>query len=351
MTVNRKQLLTDLTKVQKFVSTKNSLSILSHISFKENELIVVSNENEVHIDNLDIEGDFCVDFFKLQKALKNLKSEYVDIIPENNYQLTIVDGKRKVEIAILPNEKFPNLVKEDNSIISSKEVVLLNNIQVNTLLNTTSKSESRRFVSGIFFDGENFVSTDGKQLTTVKPTTYISDIEDTEIVVNYSALSSVKQVKNEMYLFAFSEKYTKIQYQNVTIYGRNIEGNFPPYKRVIPSDIDNFAHISVKKSELIEELKYIKNLSDHEGRKMIARIKPTKIDISSDCNNKQVSTSIVCTTDIVVDIALNYEFILNFLTVTKDLHSCCDIYIKDGRSAILFKDTYGITYLCMPMTY
>ena len=121
------------------------------------------------------------------------------------------------------------------------------------LLSAVSEDETRYFMNGIYFDGENIVSTDGRRLIYTEN----KNINRNCIASCFKCRKLWTQAK-EIYI---GLKCTKLVFSDCTFYIEHIDGQFPNYKKVTPEFSDNYTVIIPAKKELEYFLKKQKVLS------------------------------------------------------------------------------------------
>lgn len=124
------------------------------------------------------------------------------------------------------------------------------------ILSSVSEDEMRPAMNGFYFDSENVVSTDGRKL-----------IYTENKNVNRNCIASCYKCKNlwsqakEIYI---GLKCTKLVFSDCEIYIEHIDGQFPPYKKVIPEFSDNYTVTIPAKKELDYFIKKAKILNSRD---------------------------------------------------------------------------------------
>lgn len=128
------------------------------------------------------------------------------------------------------------------------------------LLSAVSKDDTRYFMNGIYFDNENVVSTDGRALIYTENKNI-----NRNCVASCCGCKKLWTQAKEIYI---GLKCTKLVFSDCEFYVGHIEGQFPPYNRVIPEFSDNYTVTIPAKKELEYFLKRAKvtNAKDPEVR-------------------------------------------------------------------------------------
>ena len=127
-------------------------------------------------------------------------------------------------------------------------------------LSAVSEDEIRYFMNGLYFDNENVVSTDGRKLIYTEN----KNVNRNCIASCYGCKKLWTQAK-EIYI---GLKCTKLVFSDCELYVGHIDGQFPPYNKVIPEFSDNYTVAIPAKKELEYFLKRAKvtNAKDPEVR-------------------------------------------------------------------------------------
>lgn len=252
--------------------------------------------------------------------------------------ITFRQGKTKGVFPVIVVEDFPlpPVLEEEAQEISS--AFLLDNMPL--LLFTASTDDARPALTGINFvvsdEVLTIVSTDGFRLSLVKEKrkgTFSSMIIPAEFlkeVIHY--IQDTKKVG-----FTYSEKEHLVRFEigNTAFYSRLIDGDFPPYERVIPDE--KTATATLKREELLRNTKLISifarefsNVVLYDFSKDGLRLSPKK-----EANEENKTTQDIVYTGEPLRVAFNYKYVLDFL---QHIDSP-DIVVELSRSdaPVLFK--------------
>jgi DNA polymerase-3 subunit beta len=277
----------------KFSCTKENLSrslnITSRITTKNinlpilnNVLIDIRNKNlKLQSTNLEIfiisktrakieeEGSFTLP--------AKLFSDYINLLPEERIDIELIEGdiikiecgKFKTKIKGISASEFP-LIPEISKENIFKVKVMDFKQMIEKVVFAASSNEIRPELSGIFFKldyKENKLisaATDSYRLAENKIEVIESSgkIDEKGIIVPAKTLQEVTRIigilkelpesSNEMEI-AVGDNQVLFIYDDVEILSRLIEGNYPEYQHIIPSDFKTTAVLN--KEELIKAIK------------------------------------------------------------------------------------------------
>ena len=176
----------------------------------------------------------------------------------NEKQVVIAQAKTRGSFPVIMADDFPlpPLMKEEEQKMDAQEFVK----KLPLVLFTASNDDTRPVLTGVNFvnsDGEFLmVSTDGFRLSIIKekrslslPSMIIPSDFLSELIRN------VKTEKNLSFVYSEEEKIMKFSIGNTDFYTRLIDGDFPPFERVVPTEMKT--KVIVDRSEFIRNIKLI----------------------------------------------------------------------------------------------
>ncbi|NPB08010.1 MAG: DNA polymerase III subunit beta [Aquificae bacterium] len=266
--VDREELEEVLKKAKESTEKKAALPILSNflITASGESLTVKATDLENYLlvgvrAEVEEEGEVCVHSQKLYDIVKNLSSVYVEIFTEGE-KLVISGGRSLYKLPTAPTEDFPEFpeIAEGEETISGN--LLLNGID--KVEYAVAKEETNIALQGMFLRGYegriHFVGSDGHRLALYEPVGELS----TELLIPKKSLKVLKKLitgiedvrvaKSEEETFAY---FTTEEWKFAA---RLLEGEFPDYVSVIPSEFS--AEVLVEVEELLKALKRLKSISE-----------------------------------------------------------------------------------------
>lgn len=359
ITLERDTLLQKMQIASRFVSDKlNASSALQGIFMKaapEKLLLYATNLNMYYHTSIQVsvpdEFHSILEPKKIIEFMQLLQPGPMDLVFEEN-QLTITQGKTKGVFPIIVSEEFPlppDLLEERQTINSK---FLLDNLPF--ILFTASTDDARPVLTGINFvvtdDELLIVSTDGFRLSMLKDKskgTFSSMIIPAEflreLIRNMDEKTEVTFVhskKENIVLFSANDDY---------YYTRLIEGEFPPFEKVIPAE--KTTTVVLKKEDLLRNTKLISifardysNVIVYEFTSDGLILRPKKE------GNKENTTS----QDIQHEgenhsVAFNYRYVLDFLNHTKATDIVVEILRGDAPVVFKEKDNESFVHIIMPV--
>jgi len=256
----KENLLDGINTVQKAVSNKNTIPILSGIYLKavDNNLYFAATDLEIGIEckvpvQVIEEGEVVLParhFSELVRKLPNTKiviSYLADIIGIN-----IQYGEAEVNLKGWPGEEFPLIPELEGNFQVDIDAAILKNMIKQTLF-ATSLDDNRPIFTGVLLEIEDdevhMVSTDTHRLALRIGKVGKSTDKKLSLIIPGKTLGEVNRIiKDDEELLTIKGNMNQVSFetQDTKIISRIIEGKFPNYKQVIPQDYKTFIKVKTK---------------------------------------------------------------------------------------------------------
>lgn len=349
--------------------TSNKLSSLIAlqgvlIEIKENKISFYStNLNAYFYTDISIKTEeevkFVIDPKKVIEFISLLPEANIDLEIKEN-QLIIKAGKTKGNFALVNANDFPPppAIKEKKQPL--KKSFLYENLPL--VLFAASTDETRPVLNGINFlteDAEmSIASTDGFRLSLMKikiednfplPSLIIpSDFLDGFL----KFITTEDKNKKEEILFGYSKEEKAIVFQvgRNSFYSRLIEGDFPPFEKVIPSEVNT--KVIINKEEFLRNIKLASVFARDYSNIVILNIRKGGLYIHPRIDNGQNEDTAY--QDAQVEgkeqkIAFNFRFILDLLNHIKDEKITLEIMKPDAPAIFKVESKPNFIHLIMPV--
>lgn len=344
----------NLSTASRFISSKiSSIQSIQGIKLaagKETITLTTTNLNDFyHVEiaaSVESEGEVV---FDLKKAI-----EFVSLlgpgelnIETNEGSVVINQGKNKGYFNVYPTEDFPELPH-----IEGKEIELSKNIieKLYLILFSSSKEETRPVLTGVFFGmksgGGEIVSTDGFRLSLLRVGKSILELPGA-IIPAHILSEVVRQAKKQTaisVILSDSEKIVKFSMGKSHIYSRVIEGEFPPYEKVVPKS--QTTRVLVDKNEFLRNIKLISVFARESGDIVLFDITKEGLTLkpkTTQGNDSQAFMEHVEFEGEPLKIAFNYRYVLEFLnTISIDT---VVMELTTSTAPTVFRDPKSEEYL------
>lgn len=313
VTLNRAVFIQELATVQRAISTKTTIPILTgvKIELKESGLVLTGSNADISIETiLDKDNEKAgMDIASTGAIVLQARffSEIVRKLPEDtftlevieNNQVSITSGKANFIVNGLDADNYPHLPIVERTNEMTLSVELLNQLISETVF-AVSQHESRPILTGVHFVLENqkllAVATDSHRLSQ-----RIIPMEQGgafNIVIPGKSLVELSRSlgdKEEDVEISIMENQVLFKTKNMLFYSRLLEGNYPDTNRLIPTSFDTEIEFNVPSFLAAIERA---SLLSHEGRNNIVRLSITEENVFLYGNSPEVGK---------VEEDLNYE--------------------------------------------
>jgi DNA polymerase-3 subunit beta len=250
--VSSMELLGHLQAISRVISSKNTLPILDNFLFsmEGGELEITASDLEstlitkIQLENTDGSGIIAIPARILNDTLK----EFPDIpltFEINTENLTIVIQSENGKFSIMGQNgaEFPQMpvIKDDQKQkVELEQEVLLSGI--NKSLFATADDELRPVMNGIFLelssDDITFVASDAHKLVRYKRTDASAGTASSFILPKKPAslLKNILPREENNVLLEFDDRNASFTLTSYKLVCRLVEGNYPSYNSVIPTD-------------------------------------------------------------------------------------------------------------------
>jgi len=293
--ISSTELLKHLQIVNRVISSKNTLPILDNFLFKlsKNELEITASDLEstlitkVVLENASEEGSIAIPAKILTDALKEF-SEQPLTFDINLETLAIVISSETGKFNIVGQKgtdfpQLPGLKDEQKTSFKINSDVLLAGIS-NTIF-ATAEDELRPVMNGIFVElsTENltFVASDAHKLVRYRRTDTKAEAESSFILPKKPAslLKNILPAESNEVSVEFDDKNAYFNLEKYKLISRLIDGNYPSYSSVIPSDNPN--KLTVDRVEFTNALKRVSVFSNQASNLVKLKISGNQISISA----------------------------------------------------------------------
>lgn len=253
--VSSTDLLNHLTSISRVISSKSTLPILDNMLFNlsETRLTITASDLEttlitwVELENTDGIGIFAVPAKILIDTLKEFPEQPLTFQVNNEtFGIEIFSENGKFSIPGYNGEDYPDQPQIDPN--SSRTVqmghdVLLSGI--NKTLFATADDELRPVMNGILVelatDEATFVASDAHKLVRYKRSDIKSEVESSFILPKKPAALLKNLLPKEDFdvKIDFDDKNAFVTMTNFTLICRLVEGKYPSYNSVIPTNNPN----------------------------------------------------------------------------------------------------------------
>ncbi|GJQ57988.1 MAG: DNA polymerase III subunit beta [Candidatus Scalindua sp.] len=346
--------------VESVISSSNLKPILQNVKITayDNRLELSTTDLEVsityHINplNISVPGTIVCPEHKISSVVKEWKNNTIDLIEnERVCEITGKDGYFKI-LCATPEDfpHIPNFIDEDFIEIDSQ--VFAEMIKKTMFIALADKTKTAS--SGIFFDIDGnqakMVTNDGRRLAEIKRKINNSKEQTKSCVIPIKSASQILKILvegEESVKVKIDEKRILIRTENVTLSSQLIDGSYPNYEKVIPSDLNKTSVLN--RAEFISAVRKGAIMTVEDYKLLCFKFFNNMLEIkclTPDVGEARLSMEIEYT-DEELEIGFNPDYILDFLRVVEDNQVQFDL--KDKGTAGIFRIGNQYQYMLMPL--
>lgn len=362
ITCTQENLKSGLSTVGRIISSSNTLPILSNLLVRtENGVLKISSTNlEVAITTevrcrVEEEGGVTVVSKTINELINNLPNKNINLETQNN-ELKIETDNYHTTVKTLPTEEFPIIPKVE----SGKTLTLDSQdlkISLDQVIFAASLNQTQPEISGILlkcFEGTlKIAATDRYRLAEKKLELKEKPNNSFEVIIPQKTALELSRIigsqKGQVEIM-FGETQVAIIFNNTQIISRLIDGQYPDYEQIIPSNFK--IDVATEKLPLLSALRAVAVFSQggNSVRFEFSQENQTLIlsAESSELGKSQVELPAKITGNSAV-VLLNFHYVLDSLSSIDSANVVMKIIDDNSPSLILPEGKSDYIYLVMPI--
>lgn len=360
--ISKESFLDGLQRVQHVVSSRTTLPILSNVLLvgRGDRLHLTTTDLDVGISGgveavIDKEGATTLPAKRLLSIVRELPSSEVTVAVDSKNVASIECGPSFFKIIGLSEEEFPPLPDfSEARVFEIEQRVLRDGLRKTSY--AISTDETRYVLNGIFAafrDGRlTLVATDGRRLAMADTELEFPESSETEVIIPSKAIQELQRLvvgegKVEVRL---SDNQVAFAVGDSLLVSKLIEGNYPNYRQVIPSEPDK--RVEIDREHLHNTVRRVALLASDKSNSVKLVFKEGQLEVSA--NSPDVGEARE-TLDVPysgkgMQIAFNPEFLMAPLRNLETETVLLDLIDEMSPGVIRVpQDTGGFLYVLMPM--
>lgn len=359
ITTNKEQLLKAVAQAGRFTSSRvGATAGLQGVLF-------ANNKGKLHIYSTNLntffhtilesgeEGEvkFLLDPHKITEFISLLNDGEITLFPEKD-KVIISQKKTKGAFPFLSHSDFPTppVVEGEGQTINVKKFEKL----ISLVLFSASRDLSRPVLSGINFvekDGDmDIVATDGFRLSLFH---IKNELKMKSMLIPADFLleltRNIKEKETIIINYLDGEKMVYFKTGDDEYYTRLIEGDFPPYERVIP--IEKKTTVSVDRNDLIRNVKIISVFARDFSSIIICQFKKGELVLSpkTEGGGENTTTQEIEFEGEEMRVAFNFKFLLEFLNTMDEERVIIELLRPDAPVVLKTQKEKEYLHIIMPV--
>jgi DNA polymerase-3 subunit beta len=366
ITVNKFDLLKELTATQGVVERKTTIPILSNFLFEAagDKLSITATDLDLSLRTscparVKKEGSCTIPARKLYDYVKLLPDGDITIKLLENHWVNIRSGRSNTKMVGMARSNFPSL-----PVFPTTGMVKIPSLALRTMIGKTifaiSNEESRYTLNGALLvlkpESLVMVSTDGHRLAHIERQGGKYEISgEMKTLVPKKAMSELysllQSTDAEEIEFAKDESTLFFRIGGRLLTSRQLTGQFPNYEAVLPKDNDK--SVTIRTDEFMQAILRVAQFADERSQAIKVKLEKDELRISSSSTETGESEDSIVTayTGETVIIGFNSQYLIEFLKAagTDDVR----LEFKNAQSAGQLRPETGeefrYRYVVMPM--
>ena len=306
-TINRSAFIKELNNVQRAISSKTTIPILTGLKLDVNTdaITLTGSDADISIETtipasddnntlvVEDAGSIVLPARFFSEIVKKLPEDTMTVNVVDGFQTQITSGAASFTINGLDPENYPHLPEIDTTNTITLAGDVLKELIGQTVI-AVSNQESRPILTGVHFilaNGEFLaVATDSHRLSQRRIKLPEANNANYDVIIPGKSLTELSRMigdNNPDVQMRLSENQVLFVLGNTSFYSRLLEGNYPDTSRLIPKESNTTVEISAPAlSAAIERA----SLLSHESRNNVVRfsVNPTDKTITIFGNSPDV---------------------------------------------------------------
>jgi len=300
--INAEVLSSYVNLVSKVVSSKANMPILNNLLLETSKdtLILTGTDLDIQITaktpvTSEKDGQITVN--------SRLFSQYINTVPKaesveielDKSKLVVTSKVGSASFAVKDAEEFPLFETSDLEPLFEMDKAQLSQMIDKTVF-AAAKEDIRPILTGVNFEMEGdyvtMVALDTFRLSKIATKVTNKIVGKKQFVISAFSLENVTRIANDSFVSSVADKdtvslkasesgnYVMIEYGDVQIFSRFIEGDYPEYKQAIP--VAHQTEITVNRSQMLDSLKRVGVFAQSAiGQKVIMNFHDGMVEMES----------------------------------------------------------------------
>ena len=359
--IKRDELKGAVSSVIGVVDRKQTMPILGHILLEtiNNALKLTATNLEVQISSLaeaskmDSFDSIAVSGRKFYEIIRSLDSKEVELTIVKE-QLVIKTNNSSYKISTLPGNDFPLFDNTDSS-----EALSINQEKLLTLFNKThfsmAQQDVRFYLNGLLLETEpnklRAIATDGHRLALSEMTIDKKQINPTASIVPRKAIQELIRllVNKEDVKAEIGSNSIRFAFNNLTFITKLIDGKFPDYNRVIPTNTE--INIQLNSQALKPSLQRVAILANEKFKGIRLETTGNSLDLSSENPEQEEANETIPLQEKIkkIVVGFNVSYLIDAVSSCEGNAVCLSLNDENSSALITSPEDKDTKYVVMPM--
>lgn len=364
--ISREALLKPLQSVIGIVERRHTLPILSNVLIekKQDQLTLMATDLEIqistkiHYEDSGEEFAITVSAKKLQDICRAFSEDTLLTIDKEDSRIQVKAEKSRFNLQTLPAEDFPKIAAmgDNQSTIKLSQSTL--KLLLDRVQYAMAQQDIRYYLNGLLFISEpaniKVVATDGHRLALINHSIEQQPdiVKGQEVILPRKSvieLSKLLSDSDEEITIEIGQNQVKFSFSNIVMISKIVEGKFPDYTKVVPSNYQN--HIVINRLQLLHALQRVAILSNEKFSGV--RIVLTQNSLRIICSNNELEEAQeeleINYDGTPLDIGFNVRYLLDVLNNLDNEEIVCSFGDVNSSALITTPNNDDFKYVVMPM--
>lgn len=366
--IEKAVLLKTLSHAQSIVEKRNTIPVLSNVRIEVTPDSIHFKATDMDTEITEItdakikeEGATTAPAHMLYDIVRKLTdgAEVELTFPDEKGQLSIASGRSKFSLPTIAVEDFPVIAGDELPIRFEMKNEDLKDVIDRTQF-AASTEETRYYLNGLYIhaktEGETkvlrVVATDGHRLACVESPLPQGAEKMSGVIVPRKTVAEIRKLLDDSNAqtveISLSENKICFTLKDITLTSKLIDGTYPDYERVIPTNNNKVLELSVKDlSTAVDRVSVVAEAT--RAIKLITNKNHLVITASSQTLGSALEDLEASYDSEALEIGYNFRYLLDILSEVKG--DTVQITFSDGSSPSIVRDTADSSaiYVLMPM--
>ena len=359
--LKRENLLKSLQSIIGVVEKRQTMPILANVllSCESNVLTLIATDLEVELIstfNIDSSDSLTTTLpgRKLLDICRSLPEGSIISIGVNEKKAVITSGKSKFSLTTLPANEFPVIPN-----INGEQQIKINQSDLRYLIENTqfsmAQQDVRYYLNGLLIEIDSdqlkAVATDGHRLAFCRKQLNSTAPENKSVIIPRKGVLELQRLIGGTtdITIELGVNHIRVAFDTICFTSKLIDGRFPEYERVIPSDTSN--HFLANKDALKTSLQRTAILSNEKYRGIRLVINQNQLTLQAhNPEQEEAEESLeIQYTGVDIEVGFNVNYLIDALSVI-DADEV-SLSMVDGNSSCLITDPGNnqAKFVVMPM--
>jgi len=360
----RDELLKPLLAVSGIVEKRHTLPILSNVLFEriEERLHLLATDLEIQVSTSFLCSQKGADNYlvtvsarKLQDILRALPEQAEIILEAQNNRILVRSGKSRFTLQTLPAEDFPKHAQTAEAVVKIKMSQKTLKSLLLLVQYAMAQQDIRYYLNGLLLvlEGNTLraVATDGHRLAYASAgLEQKSELQ--EVILPRKAVQELVKLLSDSedeVNIELAPSQVKFQIGDVVLITKVVDGKFPDYTRVIPTNYQK--HFSIKRELLQQALQRVAILSNEKFRGVRWTLSEGQLRIT--CTNTEQEEAFeeleIEYKGEALDIGFNVTYLLDVLNNIASEKVTCSFGDANSSVLVTIAEDSDFRYVVMPM--